>query len=574
MHEQEKRTIILPIVLTILAVLGFLSFVYGYPLIFPDIEKRHPDNFEENVAESIAEGDMKNALRVMRFATSWHTLEPKAHTLYGQLLLQDGQTTEGLARLNHVFTLRQEPPPFYRRTWKTYFFAPARLTLGTYYLDQGDALRAVTHYELARAYANLSHQQYEEYASALYQAYSRCGLWGRALKFGEPAETELNRLSDPVLVTIARICEGRQDWQLAEKACEELLARNKRHPEAHYILGKTLFVKGALEESLSHFDAAADEGHPDAPFFAGLALREAGDPARSSRAFLQTPAESLYRVFAIAMAITAFPETPQHTLEEVPFRREEMLAQLDNELARQGPIRDLAIYDRYPPYIPVALDMARAYSDAGGPFPVLLVWEGRGLLEGDAPKPLSVNVGDDWSVTLRRGLWFARLEWVVNKAYWSPVETFEPGSVNVPGWVDIARDWYDLRDTPVTLTSTEEDGNRFVRITNDDINKLAWLYSPPITVHRGSCYILAGRLRAPVTKGCLGWQCLDGNERVISEDYVFDQVKTQEWTWGAAFLRAPPFWDTIRLELGVTRHAGTAEFDDIMLLEVQRPMDG
>ncbi len=89
-----------------------------------------------------------------------------------------------------------------RETQRFYYFAPARLSLGEYYLNGGQLAEAIANFELARAYANVASDEYEPYHSSLYLAYSSMGLWSRALEFGEPSDNALELLNGTQLFNL------------------------------------------------------------------------------------------------------------------------------------------------------------------------------------------------------------------------------------------------------------------------------------------------------------------------------------------------------------------------------------
>ena len=547
----------------------FVLFVfYGFPLVFVDVEKNDPRNAQENSAKCAARGDIQNALRFARVGESWDGLEPMAHTAYGRLLLESGQMDAGLASLNRALNLRMEPAPSYRTTNKPFYSAPARVTLGSYYLNQGLPREAVHHFELARAYATLDRPEYAAYRPALYEGYKRCGLWARALEFNEPTEPELHGLPGRELLRIARLCEGMGKWPIAEKCSRLLLEQDPACAEARLILGRADLLAGRIEDAILHLALMAGE-YPEARFFGGMAYEAAGDLAGACRAYASAPEGSLYRPFALAKAVALL--TQANIQRPPPCDRDSLLNQLNEEISRTRRIGAVKTCEEYRRFVPVSLDFDETYFAEGGFFPALIVWQDRRPAQDPQTSVPEVTVRQDGSAWLHWRDRVLHVEWLANRVFWSGVEALDGGAAAVPGWVDLAFEKYALRDTRASVVASEPGGKKYLQVTNDDINKYAMFEATPILVRHDRGYILAGALRAPKTPGRLEWQAADRKEETSFDGTVFDQVKTDSWTWGASYVYGRLPWETLRVRAGVTEHAGSACFADVMLLEVPVP---
>jgi len=552
-----------PVVFVGIATALFLLFV----CVCLRLQTSDPDYFEKNVANAIAEGNVRKAVKIARYATQVHERDPMAYTVYGRVLLECGDVDKALEQLAKAVGVRREHRPPYQETRKPYYFAPARLTLGKYYIEQQNLLDAVENFELARAYAVPADIKYGDFHEPLYQAYAGQGLWARALEFREPSDQELDDLDSRDIVLIARVCEGEQNWKLANRLAERLLTRNAFTAEAHYMLGRVDLAREHYEASLVHLEQAVLDGHAHSAFFLGTALEKNGQPARAIQAFLRTPSGDLYRPFALAKAFTLLADLPEDEQTFATVTRQELIDQLDLELARMRMLQQPVQYDKNRRLTPVAVMTSEVHFASGGRFPILILWE-----DGQAPgtdlTPISFSSPgvQDSLLLLKRTNIVLQLQWVENLVNWDSVERLQTGASAVPGWIDTARDWFGLRPDHAARIQKDDTGNSFLGIT-----KLTWFYSVPIRVRHGAGYLLAGLLKDPQSKGGIRWQSLDEQERVLFEDDIFDQERSDEWTWRAGYIRSQLHWDAIRVQLNVLRHPRTVAFDDVMLVEINEP---
>jgi len=565
MSTQDKQLTALPFLLAGIVAAFLLSFVYGYPRLFALIEASNAENFERNAADAMAAGDLRRALKIARYATETYPLNknPMVCTVYGRVLLACGEDAQALEQLNKAVNIRMEYKPPYRETRKPFYFAPARLTLGKYYFEHNKLIDAIDNFELARAYAALDSAEYGEFHAVLYRAYAKQGLWARAFEFGEPSDQELDGLDNQGLERIADVCEGKQDWKLADRLAGRLLKREGFAAKAHYLLGRFHLTQEQVEAAETDLEAAAANGHPYAAFFLGAALEENGKQALAIQAFLRTPSGDLFRPFALAKAWELWTNLTEDERASAATAGD-ALEQLDREIAGIRLLKRPPVYDKYLRFVPVAVMTSEARVSSDGRFPILVLWEDKQSPATDS-KPLSssIHAQQDAPLLLRRNNNVLQLQWVENRVNWASVDSLPAGPTAVPGWIDTARDWFGLR--PGYAEEIQEDGprNSFLSIA-----KRTWFYSVPIPARKKVGYLLAGRMKG---KGTVGWQCMDETDRVIFENGVFGQEKSGAWTWQAAYMPSQLQWDTLRVQLGIMPHAGTVDFDEVMLVELDEP---
>lgn len=562
--QSTTRNYRMPTAIVTLAGISFMLFTYAcYKL-----EDSDAKYYEKNIAKATVLGDVQKALGIARRATAIRSPDPLAYALHGRLLLEVGETDKALEQLGRAVGLRpREEGPWREDTGRRYYFAPARLTLGKYYIEQDKLVDAVANFELARAYAVPEDTEYADFHAALYEAYSKAGLWARALKFGEPSDQELDGLDTPEIVELARVCEGEENWELAERLAQRLLTDVSLASEAHYLLGRIALARTQYESSLPHLEQAARSGHAQSAYFLGTALEKNGQPALAIEAFLRTPAGDVYRPFALARALTLIEGLPEDEQIPVTVSGQEILAALDREIAGMRLLPRPIVYDEDSRPTLIAVKTAETYFASGGRFPMLTLWEdGQAPASDPTSTPFSVSGTEDSVLSLRRGGRVLQLQWVENRVNWAIVERLQIGAGEVPGWVDTARDWFAIRPDHATRVEEDGTGNSFLSISG-----LNWIYSVPAGVRNEAGYLLAGRLRRSDDTAGLGWQSLDENERVLFEDAVLSQEISNTWTWQAGYIRPQPDREAIRVELNVVPRAGTVSFDDVLLVELNEP---
>jgi len=572
---ERKRKLYLgvPIIGGMLITLLFLLSIYGYSRLFPLIEASRIVHFDRNVAEALAAGDVARALRIARQATmqSPSSFDPMSFTAYGRALLAAGRTEEALAALDQAVHLEKEMVGKSTRvTRKPFYFAPARLTLGQYYWGQGQAVAALEQFELARAYADLAAAEYEAFHPTLYTACAEQGLWASALAFGAPTDADLDGLDLEALTDIGRIAESRQDWPLMRGVVARMLARASDSAEAAYLLGRTDLAENRYVEAAAHLQEAAAGGRAQAAFLLGVALEQGGQTANALEAFLAVPTEDLYHPFALGKALALLSSAPQDPADVPDTQAQALLGRLENAVAALRAQGHATGFDHYARYRPLAVVPSATYFDAGGRFPLLVLWEDSrpGSTNSSA---LPVVCGDLSTpyLLLKTAECLLQLQWVENAVNWQVIERLPTGAAPVPGWIDTAHDWFELRDDYAAEIGAKNGGNQFL-----SIDKLTWYYSVLMQVPASKAdagYILAGRLEGPSGKASLGLQALNENEDVIFETRAIDGLRPGQWSWQAGYVPTGLLWDRLRVQINVAPRAGKIAFDDLMLVAVKEP---
>ena len=563
MTTQEKSGIGLPLGLVTISAALSLLFGYGYLLLFPAIEAASPDNFEKHITDAMAQGNLKNALKIARWsATQSNDRNPMAYTLYARALLESGDEDEALRQLSEAVGLTTEPRPSAKKTQRPHYFAPARFMLGQLDLEQGRSLEAVKNFELARAYPVVV----DDFDRVRYQAYAANGFWARALTFGEPTDQELDDLDTDNLARIARISEGERNWERVTRVAERLLERQALSA-AHFFLGLADLAHGRYEASVVHLEQAVSEGHPRAGYYLGLALTKMDEPASAIQAFMRTAPGNLYRPFALVNAVALLPELSDAQQKGLAWTQPEMLALLDQEIAAMRKLPQPILNDDNNPLTLVAHKASNEYLLSGGRFPVLILWND-GKSSSRTRKPLAWSNLDMEAphFVVKRFKTLLQLQWVENLVNGESIERLPVGSSVLPGWIDIKRDRLDISTGDAGHIKQDATGNSFLSLTSP-----VWLYSIPIAVRHQTGYLLAGRLNDPTNEAVLGWQALGEADNVASEGSAIQPNRSGAWVSQAVYMRSQLHWDFLRVQLEVGRRARSAGFDDILFVEMSEP---
>jgi len=558
---KRNGPLAMPAVLVLLVAIGYLGFVFGYPQAFPGVAQAHPRHYKANVDRARAAGQPKKALRIARHAAGMLTTDPAFATLYGQLLLEAGETDAAVAQFERAVRVDQTPGPDYRRTGKPYYFAQARLEWGKLCRNRDDPLEAVAQFELARPYAAVTGDEFEAYHPDLHAVYAAWGQWARALAFGDPALEALDDLDAAHLRGLAVTCEGLARWDLAGPVAHALAAKDPGDPASEYLLGRAALATDQLGPAQNSLRRAADAGHADAPFFLGQALERAGDPVAACRAYLETPCKSLFRAFAVAKVLLAESAGG--------IDRQALLDELDHELERPRELPRALGHNRHERFWPLAAAFSRPYFEAGGAFPILILWEDR----NPAPTPdLALDLDAAGTVTLTRGARRLQLQWVVNELAFSGFEALPEGASEPPGWRGTPHLWPETDgERMATITSTGH-GNRFLEISNAGAPGNAMLVSVPVRLREGTTYLVAGRLQARDTTAWYGWTALDEAEQTTA-DKVLKSGSGLGWVWVTAYVQPVIHWDVLTVQVGVYEAVGATAYDDLMVLAVREPAD-
>ncbi len=576
MTRGMSHASLLPAFLVGAALVFLIVFAVAYPRVFPVIEAAHPDHFERNVDHALKNGDIDRALSIARraVAAGWSNpsddvLFTKAlqHTVYGRVLLQAQRRDEALEQFQTALSLSGEAYPPFKATRQPYFFAPARLSLGEYAFAAGHVTEAVAHFELGRVDSRRWPEAVGPFRATVANAYARQRLWARVLEVGGDVSASLDKLSTNDLQVLARVGEGRGDWPLVASAAEELLRREPNHRDGLILLGKVKAREGALEEAVGLFQRAADAGHVDANYHLGRVLERAGQTYGACLALTQVPEPSVYQPYALARALQLYSRLSETERDLLAATHDELLNALEGAIDAMRKGNRPQTHD---PHSRFRLEAYRLDSEAlghGGRFPLSVVWHDQ-KAQDTTPDGVTIEESpEEDTIVLRRGAsTVLQLQWVENLVNWAAVDVSQPNADVVPGWIDSAREWFNVRkESAVNVERVPGHGNVI------NVRKLSWYYSAPIAVEKEDCYLLAGQVNASEGKCSLDWQALDATERVLSAGSLSEGVTRDGWTHLEGHFRKQSLWRMLRVQLAVAPRAPKVSFDDVMLIRLRVP---
>lgn len=541
------------------ALIGAIAAVFaGFMYYCLQLETLHTDHYERNVAKALAGNDVEKALDIARRATEVELYEPMPNTVYARVLLLHGDTDAALEQLDKALGMAMNPPaPRRINTGGRYYFAPARLTLGQYYAERGDWLRALENFELARAYADLTGEEYAPFHALLYQAYALRGRWARALEFGEPSPAELDEVHPASLLMMARAYEGVGRWEDVARVAALLRGRGQDSADLRYFEGRAELALGNLDAAVASLAQVPAGAVGRAPYFLGRALEASGQAARALDAYRNTPPGNAYRIPALAHALA---------LAKAQAERDALLNALREAIDSLRPVDQYGKGSEAAPLRPVSWFAAEGDAGAGGRFPVAVLWAGAGYNAADVNGASVLEDGENQILVRLEGTGgLVQLRWLENQAYWEGVERAYAIDSAIPGWVDAARDWFDLRpDRGVTVETA--DGNTWL-----NLNQLAWFYPAPVPLREGGAYLLAGRGRMPLGGGYFGWQLPGASANEVQSQRLIENEVLQDWTWRTGYQPDPGVSGSMRLLLESQRAGAGVGFDDIMVLPLEIP---
>jgi len=542
---------VVPALFTGASVAAFLLFM-GLSM---RLEGLHPDYYEANVAEAVARGDVEQARRFAQFAAGMRPGDPMAKVVLAEVLFLTGEGDAAREQLDAaigVTTVRGE------YTWSStdaiYYFAPARLLRGRLLAEAGDYRNAAAEFELARPYADLREGRFAEYHDTLYDTYARLNLWARALEFGAPDSAALEALGEEQRVHLAHAAAGKGTWDLAEGAATRLAAMDDYRAKAHYLLGRMHLDQGDPDAAHADLARAADEGHPDAPYFLGLSLAALDQPAAAMEAFLSTAAGSVFYPLALAHSLALYPEPKG--ISEPPEIREQLAA----VLVAMRPVGGAE--DGTPS--PAAYRMG---ATPDGPAALTLLW---GSVPAEAAQLTPVAVlpqgSGGWAYQLGDG-------GAVLQFQWADHGVMEPGLLEtgdeagpLPGWIDTMHDWFQLRDSHTATASRTTSGASSLTVPG-----LAWFNSVPVALTAERGLLLAGSVRGPAGAARIIAQRIDRDSNVLDTHLLAESTGTDGSATGARYVM--PGGDDgsgLRFQVSVARDA-TAQFDNLALLHIVPP---
>lgn len=541
----------------------FILFVYGFPRIFPYIEKADPANYRENVADALAAGNKDKALKIARQVAQVSPNDPGAVTTYGTLLLDTGDAAAAEARFREAIAIAWTPPPKSRPTRLPFYYAPARLALGKLAAERGALYEAIGEFEFSRPYADLSAADCAGYRAVLYRTYREASEWPRALEFGEASDADLSASSDEDLSRLCCAAEGRQRWETLLRAAQQLSGRNSANGTAAFYSGRSLLASGRAEQARAELERAASDGHPDAPFFLGLMLESAGETAAACQAYRDTGADSVYRPFAVAMAVVTAAAVPGPDTQA-------LLAELDQYISRQRKLGSFVSYEGHARFRLTAMDWS---SPLGNGFlsPVVSVWEEQPIPGSLPPQDLMANADFSGVCVLKRHAAILQLEWPNILLPFTSFDRLSAGSSEIPGWYDAARASPEGRGQSHAVVKTDPDGTHVLEIANDDAEVVAALSSAPVFVrYPGAGCVVAVQARGSRGPAAVRCEALDEEGEGVFSTTLSLPV-TGEWQWFALYLRPQVLWRTVRFQVGFFWQEGVVTCRDVMILGVSQP---
>ncbi len=533
------------------AVAVFLIFMYACMRL----ETLHTDHYQRNVAKALEEGNLDKAIHIAHRATEVELYEPMPFTVYARVLLMKGDVAGAFAALEtSVGTTRRPPAPQTRYTGPRYYFAPARLTLGRYYAEQGTWDRALHEFELARAYADLTSEEFAEFHPVLYKVYSTRGRWDRALDFGAPDSTQLSTYPPATLLSIARVFAAKEDWHSVVEYVSAVEAMGDTSAESHYLQGRALLEFKQANEAVARLEKAP--AIPEAAFYLGLALEADGQPAEAVRAWQSVPATSPFYPVALSYAWARAQDSGDTATASAT------LAKLKDALRSLSPLPGDAVDGRK--LSTFALSAGAIGSESA--IPALFLWD---LDQPDLEKVTGATVQEaagEHRIGLTGTGGLLQLRRVENRLPWLGVERAYPTDSVLAGWIDTTRDWFDLRDNASAERAVGEDEDPALLL-----DRMGWIVGLPARIPATTTCLLTARFRDAAGHGRMGWQSLDANNLVLHDGALAEREALPEWAPRAALVPPKAEREVVRVVVESVATPSAVFADDLCLIELAPP---
>jgi O-antigen ligase/tetratricopeptide (TPR) repeat protein len=538
-------------VTAVIAIL-FVGFVYGSTWM----ETADSRFFETNVDRALTEGKTEKALEIAGRALDVYEPPPMAYAMYGRALQARGQTERAIESLNTAVRMTLlHIGDLYIITRRPYYLPEARITFGEISLDNGKPREAAEQFELARPFLSSSEVPLGERISKLYAAYAQCGMWMRALDYGEPSVDELTGLSESSLSRLGNACVGRMNWDLVGKVAGELLRRDASSALGEYLLGRGALARILFEDAQSHLTMALERGFTEACLYLYEADEQLDKSLDVVNVASRVPAGDPVHLALLARALSGAGKGESTT---------RLMGDLYGEIAELSRQTAPVSQDDGRRFVLRAYSFSKSRFEDGGCFLLLTLWADKeaGSDSGENSTIRLKEINEDL-FEFRLGPWIVRLQWVENLLNWDSVETAENGESVLPGWIDVAHDWCEFRSE--RAGKVERNGSE----ADLRFSKFTWFFSVPASVEENAGYLLLGDVNG--AGGGLGWLAMNSEERVLFDEDLPVDVDSGAWARQAAFVRSGSGWSTLQARLNIPHNASATAFDNIALLRVDEP---
>lgn len=552
--------------------------------------------FATLVPQFLAKGDVERALEIARIASEREPNEPEAQYLHAKSLMANGQREAALRRYENLFHVDMMPNPAYDPdfpelapgtvvTVRPFFHPEARFEVGRYYLEEGDFMRAVHNFELARAFGQ---EMDIRWHPPLYSGYANLGTWGRAFEYAG-IDLDLTSLSADALRTLARVCAYHEDWPRCKEAARLLLDHEGVEGEAYFWLGRACLALNEMDNGFRAFEEAVNAGYADALFFLGLVKEAQGLHEEAKESFLAVLPGSLYRPFSLAKALAIVQGRIDKLLshEEAPVNAGQQAASNAMELSAaplEKQIRSIKDELRTvlarpltgprpriqgdPRVRPRGLQFASDTASADTPFPVLISW-----LSSDVPPPpehftVHTRVGN--TIKLQYAGRMLELRWVTNLVPFGDFQALPTPPNQYPGWLEGYWDtkegrWRHRSDferaevgPPLEVTTTVESE----RILCESV------FLPCDTAQY---YLFAVLCKSGGARLVAGWNWYDREDNRVYTNNAINQRVVENWRWAALYSPVPEDAAYVQASVGIHKDMGAALFDAVLIVPLDPP---
>ncbi len=557
-HKQAFLTASLSCALLLIA------FYTCWFMLDEDIALSH--NYRVSVKALLATEHIEQAVAVAKLAYERNPIDTDASYTYANALMIANKQDDALRQFERLFATPSRPNPRYNPinpgdtpltipTQRPFYHTQGRLAMARHHMESENPFQAIINAELARGFGMTTTADDRAF---LHELYSEFSAWGRAFDFGQPSSGALTGMNSDALLTWMQYAASQQQWTACISASQVLLDKIPNHPQALFWMGRALLATNDAAGAAEALQAATDNGHPDAPFFLGLARESMNLPADLHALYQRTAPQSLYYPFSLAKAI-------EHTDRvDTPKRFDELQKRFQAWL-ETPPTIPAPHLTTHTPVMPLGITLHSESLEANAPFLAAMLWEQTGYTPGSAALPPTLSIGSPNHFTLLSGRHLLEVRFVRNMVPFGDFEGLPPDSQHIPGW--------QMHPASPPNAATIADPG-LVRLHNGDATGMAAIQSCFLPVKAKAHYLIAVRCQSDSDGLFAGWTWHDAEENNVLDRNVLNTVAMPQMAWQAEYTRCPSNATTLRARAGLYHATGTADFNALLILPLDPPAFG
>ena len=575
-QREEERAFIVALVACTCIFIVFVGFWIGL-----NKRIRESADFKSAVPQLIKKGQFVEAIKMSQLAAERNPIDLEAANLYAKALMASGENEKALRQYDRLFKIREHANPDYSNgnstgikptilTQQPYFFAEARLENAKYLLRQSKSPEAVQNIELAKAFGQ---EISENYDNLLFDAYSQCNEWGLAYDHYDFKSENLKNLTSDSITSFMISAAYNNEWHQCKLLANALLEKEEHNAEANYWLGRSLLAMNKPDDALKVLKMATESGQQDAPFFLGIAMERSSKTDGLVDVFLSVPEDNIYHPFALAKIIMILETSLRQSTEVERDSIDEKLRKIKDECRNYFTDQT----ELPPPFmpertvmIPLGFDLKFYVRNSSTPVLARTLWQNPDTPTENNSATFSIKITETGQLLIWHGSFCLDIRMLKNLVPFGTFHNIKGGSSDIPGWPELYRKT-PRRKSDWNISVLNETDDSLLRIECNDGDFMTGLRSVMIPANPDSHYLFATRCKSEGARLFTGWDWYDSGENVVYNHNIFNQVMVSGMTWETEYLKCPFNVSWLQALAGVYHDVGSAQFDVILIFEIDPP---